>query len=117
MMLTFEAFVMILQMQLTVGERAHGAAYALDVPVPAGKQLRFPGATIDLSAETYVGFIDSQPVANWGHDARYVFVDRDSGKIRSIGARLPPFQADSGSRWRLVYLAPSVPPATVALPQ
>ena len=63
---SFEAFVLILQMQLTAAEKAGSVAYAVETPVAAGTQLRFPGTVIDVPAEAYVAFIDRQPTANWG---------------------------------------------------
>ena len=114
---SFEAFVLILQMQLTAAEKAGSVAYAVKTPVAAGTQLRFPGTVIDVPAEAYVAFIDRQPTANWGHAARYLVVSRDSGEVRSIEARLPPFQQAVGGRWRVIYQAPSVPDAAVAVPR
>ena len=114
---SFEAFVLILQMQLTAAEKANSVAYAVETPVAAGTQLQFPGTVIDVPAEAYVAFIDRQPMANWGHPARYLVVSRDSGEVRSIEARLPPFQQTVGGRWRVIYQAPSVPDAAVAVPR
>jgi hypothetical protein len=117
MVQSFEAFVLILLAQLTVGERANAVAYAAEQPVAAGSRLDFPGAVIDVPKEAYVAFIDQQPTANWGHPARYVLVNRESGEVRSVDARLPPFRQKGELHWRVVYQAPSVPDAAVAHPQ
>jgi hypothetical protein len=114
---SFEAFLLILQLQLTAAERAEGIAYAVETPIPAGTLLRFPGTVIDLPAEAYLAFIDRQPTANWGHPARYVLVRRKSGDVSSVEARLPPFGERANLRWRVVYRAPSIPDAAGALPQ
>jgi hypothetical protein len=114
---SFEAFVLILQLQLTAGERANGVAYAVETPVAAGTQLQFPGTAIDVPAEAYVAFIDREPTANWGHSARYVLVSRESGEVSSVEARLPPFRQGGDFRWRVIYRAPSIPDAAVAVPQ
>jgi hypothetical protein len=114
---TFEAFVLILQLHLTAAERANGVAYAVETPVAAGTQLQFPGTRIVVAAEAYLAFIDREPTANWGHPARYVLVDRESGEVSSVETRLPPFQERAALHWRVVYRAPSVPDAAVAFPQ
>src|ERR1700736_5045550 len=103
---SFEAFVLVLQLQLTAAERANGVAYAVETPVPAGSKLQFPGTVIDVPAEAYVAFIDREPTANWGHAARYVLVSRANDDVVSIEARLPPFQQGGGFRWRVIYRAP-----------
>lgn len=117
MLPSFEALVPVVMQQLTDDERAHGVAYAADTPVGAGVRLEFPGAVIDVPAEAYVAFIDREPMANWGHSARYVIVNRADGGVRSVEARLPPFRPDGGLHWRLVYKAPSVSDAAVAAPR
>ena len=116
---SFEDFVSGVQAHLTPDERANGVAYAAvtETPFAAGTQLQFPGTVIEVPAESRLAFIDRQPMANWGHSARYLLVGRESGETWSFEARLPPFRQDGDLRWRLVYKAPSVPDAAVALPQ
>jgi hypothetical protein len=114
---SFEAFVLVLQLQLTAVERANGVAYAVETPVAAGTHLQFPGTAIDVPAEAYLAFIDCDPTANWGHAARYVLVSRENGEVVSVETRLPPFQKGGSLHWRVVYRAPSVPDAAVAFPQ
>jgi hypothetical protein len=117
MIQSFEALILILQVQLTAEERVGGVAYAIDRPVAAGTRLDFPGTVIEFPAEAYIAFIDGEPTANWGHSARYVLVTRDTGDVRSIHTRLPPFRREAGLHWRVIYKAPSVPEAAVAVPQ
>ena len=114
---SFEAFVVILQLQLTAAEKAGGVAYAVEAPVAAGTRLQFAGTTIDVPKEAFLAFIDRDPTANWGHPARYVLVERENGAVVSVETRRPPFQTGGGLRWRVVYRAPSVPDAAVAFPQ
>jgi hypothetical protein len=114
---SFEAFVLILQLQLTPAERANGVAYAVETRVTAGTQLRFPGVVIDVPAEAYLAFIDRQPTANWGHSARYVLISSETSTVSSVEARLPPFGQEETLHWRVVYRAPLVPDAAVAVPQ
>jgi hypothetical protein len=117
MIQSFEALILILQVQLTVEERANAVAYAAEQPVAAGTRLEFPGAVIDVPTEAYVVFIDRQPTANWGHPARYLLVSRESGEVQSVETRLPPFRQGGELHWRVVYRAPMVPDAAVAFPQ
>jgi hypothetical protein len=117
MIQSFEALVLVLQLQLTVEERANAVAYAAEQPVTAGTRLEFPGVVIDVPTEAYVAFIDRQPTANWGHPARYLLVNRQSGDVRSVDARFPPFRQGGELHWHVVYQAPSVPDAAVAFPQ
>jgi hypothetical protein len=117
MIQSFEALVLILQVQLTADERAHAVAYAAEQPLAAGTRLEFPGVVINVPEEAYIAFIDRRPIANWGHPARYLVVSRESGEVRSVDARLPPFRQGGELHWRVVYQAPSVPDAAVAFPQ
>ena len=49
------------------------------------------GASIITSpgTESWLFFVDEDPLANWGHDCRYVFVDMN-GKISSYKKSMPP---------------------------
>jgi len=112
---SFEALILFLQVQLTPEERAGGVAYAAHRTVPAGTTLEFPGILIDVPVEAYIAFIDRQPSANWGHPARYVLVSRETGGVRSMNTRLPPFGQGGDLQWQVIYKAPSVPEAAVAV--
>ncbi len=117
MPLSYNDFVKVLIAQLTEDERREGVAYAAEEQLPAGSQIQFPGTRIDAITDSYVGFIDREPGANWGHSARYVIVSGENGEIRSLEVRQPPFGSEAGLRWRVAYQAPSVPDAFVARPQ
>jgi hypothetical protein len=107
--LSFDDFSKALIAQLTEEERQGGVAYASEDQLPAGTHLQLPGIQIDVPRDSYLGFVDREPDANWGHAARYVIVDRESGAIRSLAARLPPFSSGGDPRWRVIYQAPAVP--------
>ncbi len=113
MAFSFTDFRRLLIDQLTDDERSGAVAYAAETPLAAGTHLELPGTSIDVVGESYVGFIDRDPTANWGHAARYVIMDVASGAVNSKSARLPPFRSRTGLAWRLVYKAPSVPEAAV----
>jgi hypothetical protein len=114
MPLSFDDFVNALLSQLTEDERRGGVAYAAERQLPAGTQIQFPGTRIEVSIDSFLGFIDREPRANWGHSARYVIVNQENGEIHSLATRLPPFRSGGDLRWRVVYQAPSVPDTLVA---
>src|SRR5262245_48224778 len=116
MSLSFDDFVKALIAGLTEDERQGAVAYVAEEQLRAGSQTQFPGAPIQVPTDSYLGFIDREPGANWGHAARYVIVDRQSGESRSQAARLPPFRSGD-QHWRVVYQAPSVPDTAVEHPQ
>ena len=116
---SFEDFVSGVQAHLTPDEHANGVAYAAvtEAPFAAGTKLHFPGTVIEVPAESRLVFIDRQPMANWGHPARYLLVGSESDETWSFDTRLPPFRPGGDLRWRVIYKAPSVPDAAVAFPQ
>jgi hypothetical protein len=105
MALSFDEFVSTLKSELTADERANGVAYAAETPIAAGAELKFPGVSIHVPWNAYLAFIDRQPMANWGHAARYVLVNRENGEVRSYETRLPPFRQESELHWHIVYKA------------
>ncbi len=106
----------ILLALLTPVEREQAVAYLTERPVAIERFRDATGKPLDVPWETAVGFIDAEPMANWGHRSRYILINRETGETRSIEARFPPFsKADPGS-WRLVYKAARVPDAFVMVP-
>jgi hypothetical protein len=81
--------------------------------LPAGTQIQYPGTRIEVSTDSYLGFIDREPSANWGHPARYVIVNLEDGEIHSLEARLPPFRSGEGLHWHVAYQGPSAPDTAV----
>ncbi len=116
MSLSFDDFAKVLTSGLTEEERRGAVAYAAEESLPAGSWTQFPGTRIEVSSDSYLGFIDREPGANWGHATRYVIVDQQSGESRSQAARLPPFRSGD-LHWRVVYQAPSVPDMAVEHPR
>ena len=113
MPLSFDDFVNTLLSQLTEDERRGSVAYAAEIRLLGGTQTRYPGTRIAVPTNSYIGFIDRDPSANWGHSARYVIVNQENGEVQSLEARLPPFRSGDDLHWRVVYQAPSVPDAAV----
>jgi len=117
MTLLMDDFIRIFIAQLTEQERRECVAYAADRRLPAGTRIQFPGAVVELKTNSYVGFIDREPGANWGHPARYLIVGEEGSDRRSVEVRLPPFGSRVNLFWRLVYKAPSVPDEVLENPQ
>jgi len=116
MPLSFDDFTKALIAPLTEAERQGGVAYAAKRRLRAGTPIQLPGTRIEVPTEAYLGFIDREPGANWGHAARYVLVSRVNGEIRSLEVRLPPFGSRGTLRWHVVYHAPCVPETAVENP-
>jgi hypothetical protein len=116
---SFEDFVICVQAYLTSAERDGSVAYGArtELPLDAGTQLQFPGTVIQVKTKSWLAFVDREPMANWGHPARYLLVSTETGEILSVEARLPPFQSGGELRWHVIYKAPSVPDAAVASSQ
>lgn len=111
-----KALALILSM-LTPQERAQGVAYALPNPVAAGESFSGGGAPVVAATRAYVAFIDREPMANWGHPARYLLIDAETAKVTSVEARFPPFGPKKDTKWRVVYRAAGVPDTMLAAPQ
>jgi hypothetical protein len=112
----FDQFVIVLKSELTQGEREKGVAYAVNQPFAKGQQLDFPGVTMHMPWEGFLAFVDRDPMANWGHPARYLLISY-AGEIQSFETRLPPFHPGGNLIWHVVYKAPSVPDSGVAGPR
>jgi hypothetical protein len=111
-----QALALILSL-LTPDERAHAVVYALSEPVGEGATVA-PGPTPVVAAtRSYVGFVDRDPQANWGHAARYVLVDAQTGKVASVEARFPPFGSKRETSWHAIYTATGLPKSILAAPE
>ncbi len=117
MSISEDRFIAIIKAALTPDEREHAVAYAAAATTPEGVRLELPGLNLDVPWESYLAFIDRQPMANWSHSARYLLVNSTTGESRSIEAQLPPFRPGSSIHWKAVYKAPALPDAAVAHPQ
>ena len=107
----------VIEQQLTPQERRNGVAYVAGTPAKAQSTLYFPQATIPVPWDATVAFVDREPLANWGHSARYILVNRETGAVISVETRFPPFRSDDPLHWSVVYRAPSVPDAAIAVPK
>jgi hypothetical protein len=107
----------ILEAQLNRAEREKGVVYLSTEPVKTGARLDFPQCQIEVPWDAILAFVDREPTANWGHSARYILVNRDTGDTQSFEARFPPFQRGDARRWSLFYQARGVPDKFLAVPK
>jgi hypothetical protein len=105
----------IIQAQLTPEERDRAVAYAVTEPIPAGTKRDFPRITIEAKSDSLLAFVDREPMANWSHSCRYILLNIESRDIDSFEASLPPFSSNKSLNWRVIYKAPSVPDALLAV--
>jgi hypothetical protein len=61
MSLSFEDFIKLLLSQMTEKERQEGIAYAAEKPLPAGSKIQFNKVNLELTTDSYLGFIDREP--------------------------------------------------------
>jgi hypothetical protein len=107
----------LLLAQLTPEEREHGVVYQFSDPVESGTTLKFPRCTIRVPWNALLAFIDREPLANWGHSARFILINRSTGETMSVEARFPPFRKENQRLWRVAYQAPTVPDTALAVPK
>jgi len=108
----------ILKAHLTPDEIARGVAYCADSTFPPATKIDFPGIHIDVPWEAFLVFVDREPTANWSHSCRYILINRENGEMKSFEAQFPPFRPDGNfPHWRVLYKAPTVPDAVLAVPQ
>lgn len=117
MLVNDETLRSILQAELTPAERECGVVYVSAEPVVSGTELQLPRCAIKAPWNALLSFVDGEPLANWGHPCRYILVNVQTGETRSFEARFPPFGSTGARHWRVVYKAPTVPPAAIAVQQ
>ena len=101
--------------QATSAERNSGVVYVATETIPAGTRLEFPKIKIDAKRDALIAFVDRDPMANWSHSCRYILLDVGTRESQSFEAELPPFSSNKSLHWRVVYKAPSVPDALLAV--
>lgn len=107
--------------QLTDRETQSCVVYLAAARVARGEQLSLPRLTFACPWDGYLAFVDLDPMANWGHACCYICIEPQTDEAHRIDAQFPPFgpsTADRPSRqWRVIYRAPGVPEALLAIPE
>lgn len=102
----------ILLTLLTPSERAHAIVYLNEQPVVAGTVIE----QAPVPWDAVLGFIDQEPMANWSHACRYIFINLHTGETSSVAGRFPPFSKADPGGWRLVYKPPGLADSFVLVP-
>jgi hypothetical protein len=92
---------------LTANELSQGVVYLTKSLIPSGR-IDLARINVDVPWQAYIAFVDREPLANWSHSSRYIFVNSETAEIKSVEAEFPPFPASHGIKWDLLYKAPSV---------
>jgi hypothetical protein len=106
---------------VTADERRACVVYLAVSPVRRGDVLSVPRLTLTVPWDGYVAFVDLDPTANWGHAACYLCIDGETGDVQRVNAQFPPFVPPTGdggrAAWDVIYQAPGVPDALLAVPK
>ena len=86
---------------------SHAVVYLAKSLIPAGR-IDLVRVNVDVPWQAYIAFVDREPMANWSHSSRYIFVNSETAENKSVEAEFPPFNAIRGIKWDLLYKAPSV---------
>src|ERR1700712_5710373 len=106
----------ILLTLLTPAERSDAVAYLNEQPVVAGTMIEAAGGQVPVPWDAILGFIDQDPMANWSHACRYIFINTHTGETRSVAGRFPAFSKANPGTWTLVHKAPGLADNFVLVP-
>lgn len=116
MPLSEKEFRSVLLAQLSREELDRAIVYAATAPISQGTQ-KFGATEVAVPWEAWLGFVDRDPTANWGHSARYILISIKTGEPLSIETRFSPIQRNASFNWRTIYQAPTAPDWAVAAPR
>jgi hypothetical protein len=94
---------------LSAEERKSSVVYLDKRVLPKGAIAEIDRKGIRMSRPAVIVFIDLQPEANWGHDCRYLLIDSETGKLRSINGRFPPFLGGVSDTLKVIWKGKAVP--------
>jgi hypothetical protein len=80
--------------------------YAIDSSFARSSIEKMNSTSIKTDSSSWVYFVDEQPFANWSHNCRYLFVNKESGKITSKPDMNPPKDIE---KWRMLTNYPELP--------
>jgi hypothetical protein len=99
---------------LSAEERESSAVYLDQQILPAGAVTAIERKEVRMPWPAVIAFIDLQPEANWAHDCRYLLVNAETGELRSIGARFPPFLSGASDTLKVIWKGDAVPRSALA---
>jgi hypothetical protein len=91
MNLTLDEISNLVLKTLSPEEQRSSITYLDNRVLPAGALTEIDRKQIRTSSPTVVAFVDLMPTMNWAHQCRYLLVDVNTGAIKSIAGRFPPF--------------------------
>lgn len=90
--------------RLTPTRRAATNLHVIDDVVRARADIMAHRQRITVDRDTVVVFADDEPMANWGHECRYLLYDARTGaRYREVSARFPPFLVDPPPQFRAFH--------------
>lgn len=90
--------------RLTPTRRAATNLHVIDDVVRARADIMAHRQRITVDRDTVVVFADDEPMANWGHECRYMLYDARTGaRYREVSARFPPFLVDPPPQFRAFH--------------
>jgi hypothetical protein len=101
---------------LSDDERRNAAVYIDERELPQGSSLTIDQKVIPVKRASAVVFVDREPRVNWGHAARYLLIDLESGDLQSIDAQFPPFLRGVPPTLRLIWRGETVPEWAIVKP-
>ena len=94
---------------LTEEERAKSIVYFDDQVLLAGPRARLGDVDTEVPWPALSFFVDLEPAANWSHSCLYLLVNQETGEIRRIAAKMPPFLKGVPPTLRVVWQGPAAP--------
>jgi hypothetical protein len=94
---------------LSEAERAKSIVYLDDRELPADSRVRLGDVDVEVPWPALAFFVDLEPAANWSHSSMYLLVNKATGEVRKIPARMPPFLKGVPPTLHLVWQGPSSP--------
>lgn len=109
MTLSWDQISELVLANLSAEERESSVVYLDGRVLPMGAVMEVDGREIRMPWPAVIAFIDLEPMANWAHDCRYMLVNPETGELRSIDARFPPFLRGASDTLRVIWKAEAVP--------
>ena len=114
MTLSWDQISELVLANLSEEARESSVVYLDERVLPTAAVVEIDGKEIRIPWPAVIAFIDLEPMANWAHDCRYLLVNVETGELRSIDARFPPFLRGASDTLRVIWKAEAVPPWTLA---
>jgi hypothetical protein len=99
---------------LSPSERQSSVVYLDRRVLPPNSTFEIDRKPVLIPSQAVVAFVDLNPTANWAHECRYLFVDPETGDLKSLKARLPPFLRGAPETLNVIWKGQDVPSWTVA---